>query len=413
MNFYKDKNIRALFGSVFLSSIGNWIFQISILIYIFNDSKSATMISAFILTSALPALIFSPLLVRYISRFSNKTVLVAADIVRAILIAAMIFLHESIIAIFIINAFVGLVSVAFNSAYVKQVSVLFSREIRHKVNAILNSGNHMATIIGSLAGASLVINFSIELCLLINSLSFIFSAALLYSLNNLTSGDKEESDNEDQESLLKMMLKVKAELGRSTILSSVIIFGLSWGVIGGAYTVLLPVIFMSQENSPELLSGFYTVQAIALIFGSIIVYSIKLNEENIRLFRIYIIAYLLQAVFFSFSLFTPVWSLVFVSISMMRLCSGVIISLDTTLIQNNCSNITLPFIYSAHGLIYKTCYQFSVIMAGIMIDTLSIETTKLVIGWSAIIVISTISLVALSWSYKQSATSNKEGLKNG
>jgi predicted MFS family arabinose efflux permease len=411
MSLFKNTNLRALLPSVFVSSAGDWIFQIAILLYIFTDSQSAMMISAFVLTSALPSLFLSPVIIRYITKFSNKHVLVAADIIRAALVGLLILLHDSMVAIFVINALVGLCSVAFNSAYVKNNTTLFDSDIRHRVNAILNSGTYMAMILGSLIGATLITNISLELCLVADAASFILSALFLIKLKNTPVQTEQNDGPQKKTSIWEMMSAIKTEVQQSMVLSSVIIFGLSWGVIGGAFTVLLPVMFMTADSGVDLLSTFYSTQAIALIFGSFIVYKIDFKKENNRLFRTFSIAYFFQAICFAVALFSPFWLLTFVAIFLMRLCSGIIIPLDTTLIQNNSSKASLPFVYSVHGLIYKTCYQVSVVTVGIMIDTLTIDVTKTIVGWTAIIVISTISLVAVSWSYKHSTT--KEVLDNG
>ncbi|CAM3800851.1 Major Facilitator Superfamily protein [Vibrio aerogenes CECT 7868] len=402
----RDKNLKALLPSVMVSSMGDWIFHVALLLYLFRGTQSGVIVSLFILSSTLPSLLLSPLIVKKISHFANRTTLVSADLLRMVLVASLVLFQDAMTAVFIVNAFLGVVSVAFRSAYIRKITDLYEPDQRHQVNALLNSGSYIAMGLGSVAGAALISQWSLSVCLWIDAASFLLSALFLYNLQaDAEGGEKEQK----QSPTLKLMLSaLVTEVKGSVVLSSVLAFGLSWGIVGGAFSVLFPVLFMTQAESSGLLSTFYTVQALALLAGSFIVYKTKFKENENYLFRLFLFAYFCQAFCFSLALFTDNIYLSFIAIYFMRLCGGIIIPLDTTLIQNNSSEESLPLIYNIHGLTYNSCYQFTVLAVGIMIDSLQLSTTKAIAGWTAIVTISTICLVSLVLNSRRGVANTTE-----
>ncbi|WP_118986910.1 MFS transporter [Photorhabdus sp. CRCIA-P01] len=405
MIFVKDNNLKFLFPAVTISAVGDWVFQVSILLYIYNSTKSGLMVSLFILSSALPSLLFSPFIVRFLTGINNKTAMIYGDILRAILILCMLLSLQSIYYIFLINMLIGIVSTAFRTSYIKKVTQLYDINTRSKINAVLNSGSFIAMGLGSVIGAFLLNLFSIETALIFNAISYIGSCLFLIGINSDSAlfHDKIKKKVTINEMIYKLFYEIK----QSPILSSIIILGLSWGVVGGALNVLLPVIFMSDEAGGRLLSTFYIVQAVSMLAGCIIVYNIKFDGEKRFAFILFIIAYFFQAILFSAALFINNIYLIFIFIFLMRLCGGIIIPLDTTLIQNNSSETNLPLVYNIHSLSYTSFYQISVLVVGLMIDTFDIDRTKNIIGLTSLIVISIICLISCMFMMRK-VTSNSE-----
>ncbi|MCA6222473.1 MFS transporter [Photorhabdus antumapuensis] len=405
MIFVKDNNLKFLFPAVTISAVGDWVFQVSILLYIYNSTKSGLMVSLFILSSALPSLLFSPFIVRFLTGINNKTAMIYGDILRAILILCMLLSLQSIYYIFLINMLIGIVSTAFRTSYIKKVTQLYDINTRSKINAVLNSGSFIAMGLGSVIGAFLLNLFSVETALIFNAISYIGSCLFLIGINSDSAlfHDKIKKKVTINEMIYKLFYEIK----QSPILSSIIILGLSWGVVGGALNVLLPVIFMSDEAGGRLLSIFYIVQAVSMLAGCIIVYNIKFDGEKRFAFILFIIAYFFQAILFSAALFINNIYLIFIFIFLMRLCGGIIIPLDTTLIQNNSSETNLPLVYNIHSLSYTSFYQISVLVVGLMIDTFDIDRTKNIIGLTSLIVISIICLISCMFMTRKVTSNSK------
>ncbi|MEI8631561.1 hypothetical protein P4S72_04440 [Vibrio sp. PP-XX7] len=64
MKIRRDKNLKALLPSVMVSSMGDWIFHVALLLYLFKGTQSGVIVSLFILSSTLPSLLLSPLIVK-------------------------------------------------------------------------------------------------------------------------------------------------------------------------------------------------------------------------------------------------------------------------------------------------------------------------------------------------------------
>ncbi|MEI8631562.1 MFS transporter [Vibrio sp. PP-XX7] len=110
-----------------------------------------------------------------------------------VLVVLLVLSQESFTAVFIVNALLGVVSVAFRSAYIRKITDLYEAEQqRHQVNALLNSGSYIAMGLGSIAGAALISQWSLTICLWIDAAEFLISALFLYHLQPDQGIGKEE-----------------------------------------------------------------------------------------------------------------------------------------------------------------------------------------------------------------------------
>ncbi|WP_330924490.1 MFS transporter [Candidatus Sororendozoicomonas aggregata] len=400
MTLLKDTNIRSLFASVTLSAIGDWAFQVAMIFYIYQTTESAIYVSALMLTSAIPGLVLSSVVTRVVAKLSLKKVLIFADIARALLVLALIAVVDHIDAILMLNVIIGIFSVAFRTAYVQTITIRFDSSIRHKVNALLNIGSFVSMGIGAALGASFLVQFSIITCLLFNSFSFVISGICLLYLQS----DKADEINNIEQSNNSINLIFFNDLKNNTMLKSVLLFGLSWGIVGGAFTILIPIMLLSGQTDADNLGLFYFFQAIALIIGSTIVYRIDFSKNTRRLVIVFIVAYFIQALSFSSALISNSIPLMIFLLMVMRISGGIIIPLDTTIIQNNCTGPTLSMFYNIHSLTYTILFQSAILLIGLLVDNYGIDFTCQIMAYFSSITIGFISLYTY-FSYVRSNSS--------
>ena len=110
---------------------------------------------------------------------------------------------------------------------------------------------------------------------------------------------------------------------------SVIWIGISWGLIGGAYNVLLSAYVTNDLHGGGLLLGmFYVVDGAAVILGSVLAVRLRRGSH----LAAYALAYVLQGAAWG-AMFLggrPAWGAALLAV--MRTASGVIIALDTTIL---------------------------------------------------------------------------------
>ncbi|MEZ8881495.1 MFS transporter [Vibrio lentus] len=390
MKLLKNTNIRSLFASVTTSSIGDWAFQVAMIFHIYQSTQSAFYVSALMLSSAIPGLLLSSIIIRIVARLNLKSVLIYSDVARALLVLALITVVDDIYVILCINIVIGMFSVAFRTAYIQTITSRFNSTLRHKVNALLNIGSFVSMAMGAALGANFLTQFSVATCLLLNALSFLVSAVFLIWLRF----EQSEKIRIGEQALTRINRKFFEDIKSNIMLKVVLAFGLSWGIVGGAFTILIPIMLVEGQTDANNLGLFYLFQAVALIIGSTIIYRIEFAKNTQLIVVVFILAYFIQALSFSLALISSSVALMILLLMIMRITGGIIIPLDTTIIQNNCNGSTLSMFYNAHNLTYTILFQVSILSIGVLVDSYGIDFTRQVMAYFSSISIGVISLYA-------------------
>ena len=100
---FKNKNFVKLLSGQLFSNVGDAVFRIAIVLYVYSLTGSAAQMTFVLAAQTLPWIIIGPLSGVLADRISRKAIMVSADFIRAF----------SIIAIPFINSFYILLIIAF------------------------------------------------------------------------------------------------------------------------------------------------------------------------------------------------------------------------------------------------------------------------------------------------------------
>jgi hypothetical protein len=164
---------------------------------------------------------------------------------------------------------------------------------------------------------------------------------------------------------------------------SVIWVGISWGLIGGAYNVLLTAYVTNDLHGGGLLLGvFYVVDGAAVILGSVLAVRLRQGSH----LAAYALAYVLQGAAWA-AMFLgdwPVWGAALLAV--MRTASGVIIALDTTILLATAPERLRGRITSLHMTTYGVASRAALaVFAGLLAET-EVRTVGVVAGAASVIV---------------------------
>jgi hypothetical protein len=163
---------------------------------------------------------------------------------------------------------------------------------------------------------------------------------------------------------------------------SVIWIGISWGLIGGAYSVLLSAYVTDGLHGGGLLLGvFYVVDGAAVILGSVVAVRLRRGSH----LAAYALAYVLQGAAWG-AMFLggqPAWGAALLAV--MRTASGVIIALDTTILLATVPERLRGRITSLHMTTYGAASKVALaIFAGLLAVT-GVRTVGIVAGAASVI----------------------------
>ena len=154
---------------------------------------------------------------------------------------------------------------------------------------------------------------------------------------------------------------------------SVIWVGISWGLIGGAYNVLLAVYVTNDLHGDGLLLGvFYVVDGAAVILGSVLAVRLRRGSH----LAAYALAYVLQGAAWG-AMFLggqPAWGAALLAV--MRTASAVIIALDTTILLSTAPERLRGRITSLHMTTYGAASRVALELACPPVSTAAVATQK-------------------------------------
>jgi hypothetical protein len=172
-------------------------------------------------------------------------------------------------------------------------------------------------------------------------------------------------------------------LGALPLARSVIWVGISWGLIGGAYNVLLTAHVTNDLHGGGLLVGvFYVVDGAAVILGSVLAVRLRRGSH----LAAYALAYVLQGAAWG-AMFLgnwPAWGAAMLAV--MRTASGVIIALDTTILLATVPERLRGRITSLHMTTYGAASRVALAAFAGLLALTGVRTVGLVAGAASVIV---------------------------
>jgi hypothetical protein len=164
--------------------------------------------------------------------------------------------------------------------------------------------------------------------------------------------------------------------GYKFILSSKIIFslvfaGLSWGLVGGAYQVLIVIYGARVFHAGDFGIGMlYSSEGLGMLIGSLIVAK-YFNSNTDQMIKVFGWSYLVQGAFFLFFILSGQLLLGAMFVFIMYIAGGIITPLDSTLIQTFTPQNLLGRVLTFHTATYSSFMQLSIFLTGLLLEWLS------------------------------------------
>ncbi|MCI0663358.1 MAG: MFS transporter [Acidobacteria bacterium] len=175
-------NFRRLWVGQLISELGTWFSFIAELgtVAMLSGSPLATMV--FLISRLLPVLLFAPLAGVIVDRANRKKVMIAADLIRALL--ALGFLTVNIGApLWLVVLLSGLITTAstfFDAAKNAAVANMVTRKEMLTGNVLMFSMRFLQFTLGAALGGITAVKFGYTTAFIVNSLSYVASALFIW-----------------------------------------------------------------------------------------------------------------------------------------------------------------------------------------------------------------------------------------
>lgn len=169
---------RRLFLANLASGIGTWLALLALQIEVYDRTHSGWWVGAVLAANIVPAIAVGLLLGPLVDRLSRKGLMIASDLGRLAVFAALPFVHNTA-AIVALALVAGIGNAFFRPAVLAGVPNLVSDDDLPDANALLQFVDWGTAIIGSLAGGAIVALSGTSLAFWVNAVTFGISAVFV------------------------------------------------------------------------------------------------------------------------------------------------------------------------------------------------------------------------------------------
>ncbi len=358
-----NKNFKKLFYGQTLSVLGDWFHTVALLTLVYSITESSFMLALTFMSKGLPQLLLSPFIGGIVDRFSKKKIMIFTDSLRGIIVLTYLLAFYKIEIIFVSNICLSVLSCLFEPAKQSTLKNIVHQKHFVTANSLSSTINGFMSIMGASLGGLIAQSLSIEIAFFINSLSYFISAYIIYKIK-IPSRDTFST----KKAFFTDIKDGYTYILQSKIILTLILVGISWGIIGGAYQLLLTI--YAERIFHTNIGILYAVQGAGLMIGSLLV-NLYMSKNEDKMKRAFGLAYLLQGIFFLGFILSDQLIIGIITLLCMRIAGGIIVPLDTTLLQTYTKENMMGKVFSFHYSIYGSLIQLSMFITGWLLEILS------------------------------------------
>ncbi len=211
---------RAVLASSALSVLGDQVARVAVAVIVYDRTGSAFAAAATVACSYLTWLVGGPFLSVLADRLPRRRLMVACDLVRAVLVGLLVLPGVPLWALFAVLLLVGALAPPFDSAKSALLPEILVGDRYLVGNAVVGTLNQGGQAAGFLLGGALVAVVSPEGALAIDALTFVLSAAVLRAWVR-----ERPQPERPRQSVARDAVEGAALVGRSAPLRRLLAFG--------------------------------------------------------------------------------------------------------------------------------------------------------------------------------------------
>lgn len=383
------KNIVLLLMGQLVSLLGSSIYGLAMSLYILQITGSGLSFSLNLAISTLPRVIFGPISGVVADRFDRKKMVVTLDILSGFimigLLATAIFGDLKLTNIYIATFLLATCSTFFSTPLTASIPNLVDEKNLTKVNSLSQGVQSISAIAGPFLGGLIFAIVSIELFLLINGVSFIFSG-VSESFMEFNSKEKIEGKKEDtaskgniqkksfMEDLVEGVKYMVSQKWLITLGSFVVFFNL-FTMIG--LTVPIPyVIRQIWGFTPRQFGTLNMMFPLGMLAGSLVLAKLPQAKSNYKRMMVCVLTFsiviflagiVISEILFSFT--NTVYLAILAVLYIIMAVASIFINVPVTVtMQKLVPNDKLGRVYGALGTLAMTLSPIGAIIAGFLVD---------------------------------------------
>jgi MFS family permease len=331
-----NRNFRCLWIGQIISELGDWFNNIAVLALAMHLTGSGLVVSAVLLSRTVPAVLFGPAAGVLADRFKRRTLLLAADYIRAVLALGFLLVgaREQMGLAYLFGALLTAVSIFFTTAKNASIPELCAPEELMTANALTGSTTAIMQMLGGALGGFAVQGLGYRGAFTLNALSFLVSAGLILRIRfpelQIVRGDRK-----DKPSYAREFWEGLRFVRHQPIVLGLLLVGVGWATGGGAAQILFSLFAVDVYRAGESGIGIlYSAAGFGIVVGATASNALFRHQSFAVTKWVIGISMVLTGVFYSIFSFTQtLWAGV-LWIALSRVVMGINNIIGTTLLMN-------------------------------------------------------------------------------
>ena len=180
----ENRDFRRIFLAHSVSRAGDAFNTVALVVLVFALTGSGRSVAATVAFEVAPVLLLGPVAGIVADRYPRRTVMIAADLARALLVLVLVASHTSTATAFVVAFGLSTASLLFNPAAASLVpDVVDDKELVTANSALWTTAVASQIVLAPLAGA-VIAAFGVSTAFAVNASSYLLSAALLAGLRH-------------------------------------------------------------------------------------------------------------------------------------------------------------------------------------------------------------------------------------
>ncbi len=178
-----NRNYFLLWLAQIISGLGDVLYNVGVMVTIFNRTGSALQTAGVLVATSVPSIIFGPLAGALVDRYPRRSMLIAMDVVRALLVGVLLIALRddtlNVWVIYLIIAGLATANTLYQPARQAMIPSVVPPDDLVQANSLLIGTNQATLAAGFLTGSLLIMTIPLRLMVLIDLITFIASACLI------------------------------------------------------------------------------------------------------------------------------------------------------------------------------------------------------------------------------------------
>jgi predicted MFS family arabinose efflux permease len=389
-------NFRRLFAAQLVSMAGDWISIVALVTLLQEMTGKGSVVSWLIVANTLPFFLVTPLAGVVADRYDRRTIMIASDVVRAVLVLGFMAVAPSgqaWLALALSSAAV-VVSAFFGPAAAAAVPNVVAPHQLAAANALSSASWGSMLAVGSALGGVISSNFGREAAFMADSLTFIVSALLTASVRVPFSSAARQS-SEPGTAADGGFTESLRYAWRHRGLRALLLIKTMWGVGAGVIALLsvLPVqVFKAGEAGVGLL---YASRGVGAVIGPLLAQGM-VRDSAPAMAKLAAFGVMFSGVFYAAFASAPSIKIAAVYVFLAHLGGGAQWVLSTTLLQRMVADRILGRVMALDMGGITLTMTVSTVLCGIGIETVGPRMVGMLAG-AAIVLLGLTWIAVYAW----------------